>query len=67
VRKEEAFRIPGLPVGYEVNTFVGKRKKVCFNISGTWFFRMADPDWRARIKKALMKFSCVLNLLARPA
>ena len=40
-------RIPGVPVGDEVNTSEGKKKKVCFNVGGKWFFRMVDPDWRA--------------------
>jgi hypothetical protein len=40
-------RIPGVPVGDEVDTSIGKKKKVCFNVGGKWFFRMVDPDWRA--------------------
>jgi len=40
-------RIPGVPVGDEVATSIGTKKKVCFNIGGRWFFRMVDPDWRA--------------------
>jgi len=40
-------RIPGVPVGNEVDTSIGKKKKVCFNVGGKWFFRMVDPDWRA--------------------
>jgi hypothetical protein len=31
---KEASRIPGVPVGDEVNTSVGKKKKVCFNMAG---------------------------------
>jgi hypothetical protein len=33
---KEASRIPGVPVGEEVDTTVGKKKKVCFNIAGVW-------------------------------
>jgi len=40
-------RIPGISVGEEVDTSVGEKKKVCFNINGRWFFRMVDPGWRA--------------------
>jgi ribosomal protein L32E len=40
-------RIPGVPVGDQVATSIGTKKKVCFNIGGRWFFRMVDPDWRA--------------------
>ncbi|MEW6663591.1 MAG: hypothetical protein AB1512_00050 [Thermodesulfobacteriota bacterium] len=40
-------RIPGVPVGDQVATSIGTKKKVCFNINGRWFFRMVDPDWRA--------------------
>lgn len=40
-------RFPGVSVGDEVNTSLGKKKKVSFNIGGKWFFRMVDPDWRA--------------------
>jgi hypothetical protein len=46
-RPKRAGRIPGVSVGDEVNTSVGEKKKVCFNIGGKWFFRMVDPDWRA--------------------
>jgi len=42
-----AGRIPGVDVGQVVDTSVGEKKKVCFNIGGKWFFRMVDPDWRA--------------------
>ena len=42
-----AGRIPGVDVGDVVDTSAGKKKKVCFNIGGKWFFRMVDPDWRA--------------------
>ncbi len=40
-------RIPGISVGEEVDTSVGEKKKVCFNINGRWFFRMVDTGWRA--------------------
>lgn len=40
-------RIPGISVGEEVDTSVGEKKKVCFQINGRWFFRMVDPEWRA--------------------
>jgi hypothetical protein len=40
-------RIPGVPVGDQVATSIGTKKKVCFNIGGRWFFRMVDSDWRA--------------------
>ncbi len=40
-------RIPGISVGEEVDTSVGEKKKVCFNINGRWVFRMVDPGWRA--------------------
>jgi len=40
-------RIPGVPVGQEVDTSLGIKKKVCFMIGGKWFFRMVDPEWRA--------------------
>jgi hypothetical protein len=40
-------RIPGVPVGDQVATSIGTKKKVCFNVGGRWFFRMVDPDWRA--------------------
>jgi len=40
-------RIPGISVGEEVDTSVGEKKKVCFNINGRWFFRMVDTEWRA--------------------
>jgi hypothetical protein len=40
-------RIPGVPVGDQVATSIGNKKKVCFNVGGRWFFRMVDPDWRA--------------------
>jgi hypothetical protein len=40
-------RIPGISVGEEVDTSVGEKKKVCFNINGRWFFRMVDREWRA--------------------
>ncbi len=40
---KRAGRIPGVSVGDEVNTSVGEKKKVCFNIGGKWFFRMVDP------------------------
>jgi hypothetical protein len=46
-RPKRADRIPGVFVGDEVNTSLGEKKKVCFNIGGKWFFRMVDPDWRA--------------------
>jgi len=44
---KRAGRIPGVSVGNEVSTSVGKKKKVCFNVGGKWFFRMVDPVWRA--------------------
>lgn len=40
-------RIPGVYVGNEVDTRIGRKKKVCFNIGGRWIFRMVDSDWRA--------------------
>ena len=40
-------RIPGVYVGEMVDTSVGEKKKVCFNIGGKWYFRMVDPGWRA--------------------
>ena len=40
-------RIPGVHVGEVVDTGLGPKKKVCFNINGKWFFRMVDPDWKA--------------------
>jgi len=46
-RNKRAGRIPGVDVGEVVDTSAGKKKKVCFNIGGKWFFRMVDPDWRA--------------------
>ncbi|MBW1928874.1 MAG: hypothetical protein JRH08_08185 [Deltaproteobacteria bacterium] len=46
-RHKRAGRIPGVDVGEVVDTSVGEKKKVCFNIGGKWFFRMVDPDWRA--------------------
>lgn len=46
-KPKRAGRIPGVSVGDEVNTSLGEKKKVCFNIGGKWFFRMVDPDWRA--------------------
>jgi len=56
-------RIPGVSVGNEVSTSVGKKKKVCFNIGGKWFFRMVDPVWRApgRPLKAKKQKSPQLN------
>lgn len=42
-----ASRIPGIYVGEVVPTSLGEKKKVCFNIGGTWYFRMVDPDWKA--------------------
>jgi hypothetical protein len=44
---KEASRIPGVPVGAEVETSEGKKKKVCFHIGGKFFFRMVDPGWHA--------------------
>jgi len=44
---KEASRIPGVPVGAEVDTSEGQKKKVCFRIGGSWFFRMLDPGWKA--------------------
>ncbi|MFC1533942.1 hypothetical protein ACFL7M_11325 [Thermodesulfobacteriota bacterium] len=26
---------------------VGKKKEVCFNVGGKWFFRKVDPNWKA--------------------
>ncbi len=46
-RTKKSSRIPGIYVGEEVNTSLGKKKKVCFNIGGKRVFRMVDPDWRA--------------------
>ena len=46
-RHKRSGRIPGVDVGDVVDTSAGKKKKVCFNIGGKWFFRMVDPDWRA--------------------
>ena len=40
-------RIPGVSVGETVGTSVGPKKKICFNIGGTTFFRMVDPGWTA--------------------
>ena len=40
-------RIPGVDVGEVVDTSLGPKKKVCFNIGGRWYFRMVDPDWKA--------------------
>jgi len=40
-------RIPGVDVGEVVDTSLGPKKKVCFNIGGKWYFRMVDPDWKA--------------------
>jgi len=40
-------RIPGVAVGEVVDTSLGPKKKVCFNIGGRWYFRMVDPDWKA--------------------
>ena len=42
-----ASRIPGVDVGEVVDTSLGPKKKVCFNIGGKWYFRMVDPDWKA--------------------
>ena len=42
-----ASRIPGVDVGEVVDTSLGPKKKVCFNIGGRWYFRMVDPDWKA--------------------
>ena len=38
-RHKRAGRIPGVYVGDEVNTSLGKKKKVCFNVGGRWVFR----------------------------
>jgi hypothetical protein len=46
-KAKETSRIPGVPVGAEVETSEGKKKKVCFHIGGRYFFRMVDPGWRA--------------------
>ncbi len=46
-KTKPASRIPGVQVGDEVETTVGKKKKVCFNVGGKWFFRTVDTDWRA--------------------
>ena len=46
-RHKRSGRIPGVDVGDVVDTSAWKKKKVCFNIGGKWFFRMVDPDWRA--------------------
>jgi hypothetical protein len=46
-KTNESSRIPGVPVGAEVETSEGKKKKVCFHIGGRYFFRMVDPGWRA--------------------
>ena len=40
-------RIPGVDVGEVVDTSLGPKKKVWFNIGGRWYFRMVDPDWKA--------------------
>ena len=37
-----ASRIPGVDVGEVVDTSLGPKKKVCFNIGGKWFFMMAS-------------------------
>ena len=39
---KRAGRIPGVDVGDVVDTSVGEKKKVCFNIGGKWFFMMAS-------------------------
>jgi len=44
---KRAGSIPGVDVGDVVDTSLGPKKKVCFNIGGKWFFRMVDPGWRA--------------------
>lgn len=46
-RPNRKSRIPGVDVGEVVDTSVGEKKKVCFNIGGKWYFRMVDPGWRA--------------------
>ena len=40
-------RIPGVFVGDVVDTSLGPKKKVCFNVGGRWYFRMVDPNWKA--------------------
>ena len=39
---KRAGRIPGVDVGDVVDTSLGPKKKVCFNIGGKWFFMMAS-------------------------
>ena len=41
-RHKRAGRIPGVDVGDVVDTSLGPKKKVCFNIGGKWFFMMAS-------------------------
>ncbi len=38
-----ASRIPRVDVGEVVDTSVGPKRTVCFNIGGRWYFRMVDP------------------------
>jgi len=38
-----ASRIPGVDVGHVVDTSLGPKKKVYFNMGGRWYFRMVDP------------------------
>jgi len=40
-------RIPGVFVGDVVDTSLGPKKKVCFNVGRRWYFRMVDPNWKA--------------------
>jgi len=46
-KSKQKSRIPGVDVGEVVDTSLGPKKKVCFNIGGKWYFRMVDPDWKA--------------------
>jgi len=41
-----AGRIPGVDVGKVVDTSLGPKKKVCFNIGGRWYFRMVIFGWK---------------------
>jgi len=40
--------VPGVDVEEVMDTSVGPKKKACFNIGGRWYFRMVDPDWKAK-------------------